>query len=222
MSDQHRAEPAGVALSAHGISYGYRRGVAVLEDVDVTVPAATMTALTGRSGRGKSTLLYLLAGLLTPWHGHVRFGGSRLDAGSDAARSSVRARNFGFVFQDVVLDTRRSILEAILEPCLYAGVNRRDYAGRARELMVELGVDLDPLSLPGQVSGGQAQRIGVCRALLLRPRLVFADEPTGNLDSDSTEAVAAALGRATADGCAVIVATHDDRIVRHCSAKVEL
>ena len=221
MSDQHPV-PAGAALSAHGISYGYRRGVAVLEDVDVTVPEATMTALTGRSGRGKSTLLYLLAGLLTPWHGHVQFGGSRLDAGSDAARSSFRARNFGFIFQDVVLDTRRSILEAVLEPCLYAGVNRKDHVGRAQQLMAELGVDLDPLSLPGQISGGQAQRIGVCRALLLRPRVVFADEPTGNLDSDSTDAVAAALQRATDDGCAVIVATHDDRIVRHCAERVDL
>lgn len=222
MNNQNLAVAGGAALSAQGISYGYRRGAAVLEDVDVTVPEAAMMALTGRSGRGKSTLLYLLAGLLTPWCGQVLLGERRLDAGSDSTRSNFRARNFGFIFQDVVLDSRRSILDAVLEPCLYAGVNLRDYAGRARQLMVELGVDLDPLSLPGQISGGQAQRIGVCRALLLRPRVVFADEPTGNLDSESTETVALALLRATADGCAVIVATHDDRIVRHCATRVDL
>jgi ABC-type lipoprotein export system ATPase subunit len=210
------------ALAARGISYGYRRDRPVIDRLDLDVAAGSLTALTGRSGRGKSTLLYLLAGVLTPWRGEVRLGGRSLHAGSDATRSSFRARNFGFIFQDVVLDARRSILDAILEPCLYAGASKRALAGRARSLMAELDVDLDPAALPGQISGGQAQRIGVCRALLLSPRVVFADEPTGNLDNDSTEAVASALRRAAAEGCTVLVATHDDRVVRHCSATVNL
>ncbi|MCB0913149.1 MAG: ATP-binding cassette domain-containing protein [Propionibacteriaceae bacterium] len=213
---------SGASLTARSISYGYRRGRPVLDGLDIDVPAGSLTALTGRSGRGKSTLLYLLAGLLTPWRGEVRHGEHDLHAGTDVTRSSYRAHNFGFIFQDVVLDARRSILEAVLEPCLYTGFSRRALVPRARSLMAELGVDLDPAALPGQISGGQAQRIGVCRALVLSPRVIFADEPTGNLDNDSTEAVASALAGAAATGCTVLVATHDDRIVSRCSARVEL
>jgi ABC-type lipoprotein export system ATPase subunit len=210
------------ALSARGVSYGYRRDRVVIDQLDLDVPAGGLTALTGRSGKGKSTLLYLLAGLLSPWRGEIRFDGRPLPDGSDAARSAFRARHFGFIFQDVVLDVRRTILDAILEPCLYAGVDRRTLADRARTLMTQLEVDLDPSALPGEISGGQAQRIGVCRALLLAPRVVFADEPTGNLDNDSTAAVLAALCRAATSGCTVLVATHDDRVVRHCSQTVTL
>lgn len=210
------------SLIATGLTYGYRAGTPVLDSLDLAIPPGTLTALTGRSGRGKSTLLYLLAGLLTPWRGTVTLHGRDLAAGPDRSTARRRARHIGFVFQDAVLDARRTVLDAILEPTLYAGVDRRAYAGHALDLMRELDVDLPPGSLPGQVSGGQAQRIGVCRALLLAPDAVFADEPTGNLDAATGDAVLSALERRAAAGCTVVVATHDDRVVARCPHRIHL
>jgi len=209
-------------LRAEGITYGYRKGHPILDGIDTTVHAETITAITGPSGRGKSTLLYILAGLLKPWPGDVEFRGLPERGMSDAERARRRATSYGFVFQDVVLDARRTILEAVLEPCLYAGLPRSDYEHRAGELLDEMGVQLTAGSLPGQISGGQAQRVGVCRALLLSPSVIFADEPTGNLDSSSSSAVMSALEGAAGRGCAVLVATHDDRVVARCTGRIHL
>lgn len=209
-------------LTADGLTYGYRAGTPVVADLTISLPPGTLTALTGRSGRGKSTLLYLLAGLLTPWRGSVRLLGRDLATGTDAEKARHRAAHIGFVFQDAVLDPRRSVLDAVLEPALYAGVERDGLVGRALDLMAEPGVALPAAARPGQISGGQAQRIGVCRALLLEPDTVFADEPTGNLDADSGAAVLAALERRAAAGCTVVVATHDERVVARCPGRVHL
>ncbi len=209
-------------LTASGLTYGYRPGTPVLDGLDLAIPPGTLTALTGRSGRGKSTLLYLLAGLLTPWRGSVTLRGRDLSASPDRTAARHRARHIGFVFQDAVLDARRTVLDAILEPTLYAGVDRRRFAARALELMRELEVDLPPGSLPGQLSGGQAQRIGVCRGLLMAPEALFADEPTGNLDAATGDAVLNALERRAQAGCTVVIATHDDRVVARCPHRIHL
>lgn len=212
----------GVALQAWGLRYGYRRDIAVLDRLDLTLDSGSMVALTGPSGTGKSTLLYLLSGLLTPWSGDVQVGRVRHGDLTDRARARFRAQNFGFVFQDVVLDQRRPILDSVLEPCLYARRPRRQYRDRGLALLAELGVELAATSLPGEISGGQAQRVGVCRALLLKPSVVFADEPTGNLDNESAAAVLDALQKATRRGGLVVVATHDDRVVARCDRRIEL
>jgi lipoprotein-releasing system ATP-binding protein len=207
---------------AEGLTYGYRKGVTVLDGIDLTLEAGAVVALTGPSGRGKSTLLYLLAGLLRPWAGVVSLDGVALGQLADRERSSLRARTCGFVFQDVILDPRRRILDSVLEPARYAGESPKRWAPRALELLEEMGVALQADARPGEVSGGQAQRIGVCRALLMGPRVVFADEPTGNLDHDSAEAVLAALEGAAHDGAVVVIATHDDRVVERCTSQVVL
>ena len=209
-------------LQARGLTYGYRRDAPILDGLDLALDAGSMVALTGPSGTGKSTLLYLLSGLLTPWSGDVEVAGVRHGDLTDRARAKFRAREFGFVFQDVVLDQRRPILDSVLEPCLYARRPRRQYRDRGLALLAELGVELEATALPGEISGGQAQRVGVCRALLLEPTVIFADEPTGNLDNDSAAVVLDALRRATRGGGLVIVATHDDRVVARCDRRVEL
>lgn len=209
-------------LEATGLTYGYRREAPVIEDLVESVPRGSVTAITGRSGSGKSTLLYLLAGLLTPWAGTVRFEGRDLAAEPDGERSRLRARAFGFVFQDAVLDPRRSVLEAVIEPGLYADDAPADLVDRASCLLDRMKVDVRQGSRPGEISGGQAQRVGVARALLLAPRVVFADEPTGNLDTESADVVLDALVGAAEDGCAVLVATHDERVVGRAARRVML
>ncbi|MDT0214596.1 ATP-binding cassette domain-containing protein [Rothia sp. ARF10] len=207
---------------AERLTYGYRRGLTVLDGVDLALRPGEVVALTGPSGRGKSTLLYLLAGLLRPWSGAVLLDGVDLGALADPERSLLRARTCGFVFQDVVLDPRRRILDSVLEPARYAGHPPKRWAPRALELLESMGVALQADARPGEVSGGQAQRIGVCRALLMGPRVVFADEPTGNLDHASAEAVLDALDGAARAGAVVVIATHDDRVVERCSSRVVL
>jgi ABC-type lipoprotein export system ATPase subunit len=207
---------------AERLSYGYRRGVRVLDEVDVALHPGSVVALTGRSGRGKSTLLYLLAGLLRPWSGTVSIDGVELGRLDDRQRSLTRARTCGFVFQDVVLDPRRRVIDSVLEPALYAGESPERWRPRALELLATMGVALQADSRPGEVSGGQAQRVGLCRALLLGPRVVFADEPTGNLDHESTEVVLTALEDAARGGAVVVIATHDDRVVERCTSRVRL
>ena len=209
-------------LRARGLSFGYRREAGLFDDLEVTLEPGSVTALTGRSGRGKSTLLYLLAGLLTPWAGTVETFGQVQGRLSDAQRCALRAARFGFVFQDVVLDPRRPIIDSVLEPCLYAGLKPAEHEQRALDLLTSLGVQLQAGSRPGEISGGQAQRVGVCRALLLRPGIVFADEPTGNLDGESGRIVLDALVDAAGQGCAVVIATHDPVVVARCTDRIEL
>ncbi|HEX5595496.1 MAG TPA: ATP-binding cassette domain-containing protein [Micromonosporaceae bacterium] len=211
-----------MTISARELSFGYRRDAPILEDVSMTCGAGEVIGVTGVSGRGKSTLLYLLAGMLTPWRGVVEFRDQPLQAAPDHERSRIRARSFGFVFQDAALDPRRSVLDAVLEPALYAGADRKRYVDRACELLERLGVSLRPEALPGEISGGQAQRVGLCRALLLDPAVVFADEPTGNLDSASANAVMGALTMTARAGGAVVIATHDERVIGHCTRVVRL
>ncbi len=204
------------------LTYGYTRGRPVIEGLTASFAAGSMCALTGPSGTGKSTLLYLLAGMLTPWSGAVRFNGVELGSLSDPERSALRARQAGFVFQDFALDPRRTILDAVLEPCLYAGVPRETRIDRALALLDRLGVRDQSGSRPGEISGGQAQRVALCRALLLEPTAIFADEPTGNLDHESTQVVLGALAQAADSGCVVLIATHHDTVMAKCHDRLVL
>ena len=205
-------EPA--PLAVRGLRFAYRRGGEELFDgLDHDFPAGAITALTGASGRGKSTLLYVLGLMLQPRAGQVLLDGARVDDRPDAHRSWVRATRYGFVFQDAVLDPARSVLSSVIEPGLYGGARRRDVAGRARALLDALGVGQRATHRPGQVSGGQAQRVAVARALLAEPRVLLADEPTGNLDQDSSGLVLSALRSAADDGRTVVIATHDPAVV---------
>lgn len=181
-----------------------------------------VTAVTGPSGRGKSTLLYVLGLMLRPRRGAVLFAGARVDDRSDAERSAVRGSRLGFVFQDAVLDPTRTVLESALEPALYAGLPYVVARSRALDLLDQLGVGARADHRPGEISGGQAQRVAIARALLVDPPVVLADEPTGNLDHDNAQSVLAALGRAAAAGRTVVIATHDPFVLEHADEVLAL
>lgn len=176
---------------------------------------ARVTALTGPSGRGKSTLLYVLALLLTPTSGTVRIDGEDLAAAADAVRARIRAQRIGFVFQDAELDPTRTILDSVVEPALYAGGSAAEQRPAARQLLERFGLGQRADHRPGQVSGGQAQRVAVCRALINDPGVILADEPTGNLDRENAELVLDALASAARSGRTVVIATHDPFVLEH-------
>ena len=210
-------------LEAHGLSFAYGQHTApVVSDWDASFAGGSMTALTGPSGRGKSTLLYLLGLMLRPTGGDVRVDGVAASGLHDAGKARLRARAYGFVFQDAALDATRTVIDNVIETALYRGASRQDARRRGVELLDRFGVDVPPTRKPGQVSGGQAQRIALCRALLSAPRILLADEPTGNLDPATSKVVVGALRDHAATGAAVIVVTHSPEVADVCDRVIAL
>lgn len=200
-------------LAVENLSFGYRADEPIVVDLTRNFSEGRVTAVTGPSGCGKSTLLYLLGLLLTPDSGSVRIDDFAVSGMSDADRSRLRADTVGFVFQDAVLDPSRTVLDNVVEGSVYANTPRGAAIERARSLMEQFGVDLRETHRPGEVSGGQAQRVALCRALLNRPTVILADEPTGNLDPVAADVVMGALAEAASGGATVIVATHQPEMI---------
>jgi putative ABC transport system ATP-binding protein len=194
-----------------------------LDGADLDVDGGEIVAVMGPSGSGKSTLLYVLAGILRPDRGEVYLGDRRLDTMRDAARSRLRLRAFGFVLQFGDLVPELSLRENVELPLRLLGVPKVEARRRAVSLLRELEVDEHADRLPGQVSGGQAQRAAVARALVHGPRVLFADEPTGSLDSVAGELVLDALtGLARRDGSTVVLVTHESRVAAYADRTLYL
>ncbi|MCT1458721.1 ABC transporter ATP-binding protein [Aestuariimicrobium sp. p3-SID1156] len=212
-----------MTLAVDSLRFRYGKGEELFDGLTHAFTPGAVTALTGPSGRGKSTLLYVLGLLLTPSSGSVLIDGREASRLRDGARSGLRASTIGFVFQDSELDPHRTVIDSVLEPALYAGHRKRAMVGRARELLTEFGLEHRADHRPGQVSGGQAQRLAICRALLNDPPIVLADEPTGNLDRGNAELVLDALcGAARARDHTVVIATHDPYVLTRVDEVVEL
>jgi putative ABC transport system ATP-binding protein len=187
-----------------------------LDAASLQVHAGEVLALMGPSGSGKSTLLHCLAGILTPDAGSVHFAGRNLADMSDPERSALRRTAFGFVFQFGQLVPELTCLENVALPLRLAGVGRREAQRRSAGWLERLEVADVAGKRPGQVSGGQGQRVAVARALVAGPRVVFADEPTGALDSLNGERVMQLLTAAARDtGAAVVLVTHEARVAAY-------
>lgn len=213
---------ADVRLRADDVSFAYSTDHPLIEGWSAEFPAGSTTALTGPSGRGKSTLLYLLGLMLTPTRGDVIIDGTSSSSLRDVRRARLRAHRFGFVFQDAALDASRSVLDNVTETALYRGDPRDTALAEGRELLARFGVDVPAHRRPGQVSGGQAQRIALCRALLGAPDILLADEPTGNLDPGTAEVVVDALKEHASAGAAVIIVTHSPDVANTCDREIRL
>jgi putative ABC transport system ATP-binding protein len=211
------AEPLLVAVDLHR-----RFGPTVaLDGASIEVRAGEVVAVMGPSGSGKSTLLHCLAGILRPDAGEVRYRGSRLDTLPEEVRSRLRRDDFGFVFQFGQLVPELTALENVALPLRLGGVRRRDAERRARDWLVRLEVDDVAGKRPGDISGGQGQRVAVARALVTGPRVVFADEPTGSLDSLNGEAVMSLLvDTARQQGATVVLVTHEPRVAAYAEREV--
>jgi len=210
-------------LAVEGLRFAYSRGVEELFDgLTHEFTPGVVTVVTGRSGRGKSTLLYLLGLMLTPTAGQILVDGRAVSGMSDAARSRLRASRIGFVFQDSELDPSRRIVDSVVEPGLYAGKTLDQLRVKAYGLLERFELSGRADHRPGQVSGGQAQRVAVCRALINDPNIVLADEPTGNLDRDNAGLVLDALAGVAGLGCTVVVASHDPFVIGQADQVVGL
>ena len=183
--------------------------VTAVRDITLNIAAGDHVAVRGPSGCGKSTLLHMLGCVDTPSSGTLLFEGRDVAALSDRERSLLRLQSIGFVFQRFFLLPMLSAAENVELPLSEAGVAAADRRRRTRELLDYVGLSARADHRPSQLSGGEMQRVAIARALANRPRLLLADEPTGELDQATGEHVAALLGRVNADGTAMVIVTHD-------------
>jgi putative ABC transport system ATP-binding protein len=192
-----------------------------LRGASLTVQRGEIVAVTGPSGSGKSTLLHCLAGILVPEDGQVWFCGQRLDTQNDTRRTALRRNRFGFVFQSGQLVPELSAEENVALPLLLSGARRRPAMTAARQWFPALGLDGLEQRRSGELSGGQAQRVALARGLVAGPEVLFADEPTGALDSVSSERVMDLLTAAARErGTAVVLVTHDAQVAAHADREV--
>jgi putative ABC transport system ATP-binding protein len=192
-----------------------------LRGIDIDVLPGEVVAIMGPSGSGKSTLLHCLAGVLIPDDGEVWFDGRRVDKMPEAERSALRRHSFGFVFQFGQLIPELPAVENVALPLLLDGAGRRGALAAARDALERLAMGDFAATRPGEMSGGEAQRIALARALVTRPAVLFADEPTGSLDSLAAERVMDLLvDVAQEDGTTVVLVTHNPRVAAYAAREV--
>ena len=209
------SEPRRPLLSLRGVSKSFGVSRAVLRGVDLDLAAGQYVAVMGESGVGKSTLLNLIAGLDRPDAGTIVFEGDDLVALDDDARTRLRRRSMGFVFQAFHVLPYLTVAQNVGLPLLLNGVAAAEASARVAAVLGAVGLAGRADSLPRELSGGETQRVAIARALVHRPRLVLADEPTGNLDPESAGQVLALLRERVAEaGCAGILVTHSTAAAR--------
>ncbi len=193
----------------------------ILTDLSLEVSAGTRVAIIGRSGSGKTTLLSLLAGLDLPSRGEIHIDGTRIDALDEDGRAAVRAGRIGFVFQSFQLLAGFTARENVMLPLELAG--QADAGARAEAALGEVGLGHRFDHYPSQLSGGEQQRVALARAFAVRPRILFADEPTGNLDTETGEHIVDQLFALNREhGATLVLVTHDEALARRCDRVLTL
>ena len=213
-------------IEANALTVHYQQGPTVvhaLEDVNLTVLRGEFLVIVGRSGSGKTTLLDCMGLLLTPTSGTVRINGIDASAMSDGSRADVRAANIGFVFQDFNLVPSLTALENTMLPLRYRRGSRSDGKRRARLLLDEMGLSARLGSTPDRLSGGEQQRVALARALVNEPSIVLADEPTGEVDSETRSVLLSLMRRINEeDSVTFVIVTHDLELAQQANRVVML
>ncbi|MFJ3974849.1 ABC transporter ATP-binding protein [Streptomyces sp. NPDC090021] len=214
------AAPAGSLLAATGLRKAYGSTDA-LDGADFSIHPGEVVAVMGPSGSGKSTLLHCLAGIVPPDSGSIVYAGRELTSMNDAERSELRRTEFGFVFQFGQLVPELTCVENVALPLRLTGVKRKEAERTALHWMEQLQVEDLGVKRPGEISGGQGQRVAVARALVTGPRVIFADEPTGALDSLNGELVMQLLTEAARSAnAAVVLVTHETRVAAYSDREI--
>ena len=212
-----------IALDRVSKQFAGKRDVTALHDVSLSIPRGEMVSIVGPSGSGKSTLLNLVGGLDRPTSGDVRVDGASLAGLSDDGLTKVRRDKIGFVFQFFNLLPTLSCLENVGLPLHLRGWSRRKVDARARELLTLVRLDHRLEHLPEELSGGERQRVAIARALSIYPPVLLADEPTGNLDTQTGEDILALIRDLhTRLGSTVVIVTHDMTVAQSCERTISL
>ena len=199
-----------------------RQKVAALDGVDIDIPEGSLTVIMGPSGSGKSTLLYLLGGLDRPTSGSIEVAGEALEKMDENSLAVYRRQKVGFIFQSFNLVPSMTALDNVAFPLRFTGVAGGERKERSRGLLKQVGLDNRSHHRPTELSGGQQQRVAVARALVNRPAMILADEPTGNLDTTSGLGIMRLLSELHRSGKTVLVVTHDPRMLHYATNRIYL
>jgi putative ABC transport system ATP-binding protein len=207
------------------VSKAYRVGdqeIRALSGVSLRIEEGEFVSIIGPSGSGKSTLMHLLGCLDTPTSGRMHICGHDLSSAPQEQLARVRNREIGFVFQSFNLLAKLDIVGNVELPLIYAGVTAAARRARARQAAIDVGLGDRLSNRPSQLSGGQCQRVAIARALVNSPRIVFGDEPTGNLDSETGQSILSMFEKLNADGKTIILVTHDPEIAARSRRIIEI
>ena len=203
--------------SSDGVDYE------ALKQVNISIPKGDCLAIVGKSGSGKSTLMHLLACLDSPSSGNVFVDGGDTSRLSERAKNTLRNEKFGFVFQQFFLNGRDTVFENVVLPMRIRGVSASQIAAAAGEAIAAVGLDDKSMKKAKDLSGGEKQRVCIARALVGKPQVIFADEPTGNLDTVTGAAVEEMLFRMNQEkGITLVIVTHDEDLAKKCDRIVEM
>lgn len=210
-------------LSSVTKKYNGTRHVVALDDVTLAIPDGQMVAIQGPTGGGKSTLLQMLGGMDRPTTGSVEFAGRDLTGMHSKELARIRAQDIGIVFQTFNLLSTLSAAENVETALVPLGVEHAERRERAREALRSVGLEHRADHLPGELSGGEQQRVAVARALVKKPRVLLADEPTGNLDVDTRDEIMALIEqRWQADNLTIVLVTHDPRVAQRAQRRLHI
>ncbi|WP_103071248.1 ABC transporter ATP-binding protein [Aquimarina sediminis] len=215
----------GNVIEIRGIVRNFQLGqetVYVLKGIDLNIARGEYLAIMGPSGSGKSTLMNLLGCLDTPTSGTYNLNGNDVSMMTDNELADIRNREIGFVFQTFNLLPRTTALDNVALPMVYAGISKKDRVIRAEEVLTDVGLSDRMDHKPNQLSGGQRQRVAVGRALVNKPSIILADEPTGNLDSKTSLEIMQLFDEIHAAGNTVILVTHEEEVAEHAHRVIRL
>ena len=206
-------------IQLHNVSMSYQREATALHGVSLHIPKGDFVFLTGQSGAGKSTLLRLLYFALKPTRGHLVIDGQNTTRLSPSQIPNLR-RNIGVVFQDFKLLPNRTVLENVAITLEVLGWGKKDIGKKVYHILKQMGLEHKLNATPLRLSGGEQQRVALARALVNDPKILLADEPTGNLDEENKEQILNFFREANMRGTTVVVATHDRRLIDNCHKRV--
>ena len=220
------ADSRKVAISVKNLYKIYRVGemkVRALDGVDFEIYKGEFVAIVGTSGSGKSTLLNMLAGLEKPTRGEIEIGSTHIEKMTEKQLVTFRREKVGFIFQSYNLLNTMNAVENVALPLSFRGVSKRNRLKQARKFMDLVGVGDQAGHMPNQMSGGQQQRVGIARALVVNPQIIFADEPTGNLDSRTTMEVLRLMQKIVREqGQTLIMVTHDNNLASYADRRIRI
>lgn len=212
-------------VELRNVSKIYRLGdeeIRALDDVSLDIEEGEFISIIGPSGSGKSTLMHILGCLDSPSKGTIRLDGIMIERASSRELAAIRNRKIGFVFQFFNLLPKLSVVQNVELPMIYSGVSGKERRDRAMEALEAVGMANRAKHRPSQLSGGQQQRAAIARALVNRPRIIFADEPTGNLDSHTGDAILALFRELSSKGRTIVLVTHDPEIAAVTPRRIEI